>query len=231
MARADPVLDVSDVRSAEPVGRTAGALNLVLQPGDLALVDARDPMLASEFADLCCGLIAPAQGQVRFLQRNWAQQPTELADALRGLIGRVLSKPGWLDFLDAGTNILLQQLHHTRTAVPVVREQAARLARSFGLPGLPTGPMAALSPGDLMRAGFVRAFLGEPKLVILESPVQGHHEDMVPALLNEISGVRDRGGAAIWLTRSRMIWDNPVFPATHRLRLDHHGLLMHKVAA
>lgn len=219
------------MRSAEPAGRTAGALNLVLQPCDLALVDARDPMLASEFADLCCGLIAPVQGQVRFLQRNWAQQPRELADALRGLIGRVLSKPGWLDFLDADKNILLQQLHHTRTEARILREQAARLALNFGLPGLPSGPMGALSPGDVMRAGFVRAFLGEPRLVILESPVQGHHEDIVPALLNEISGVRDRGGAAIWLTRSRMIWDNPVFPATHWLRLDHHGLLVHKVAA
>ena len=231
MAHADPVLEVSDVRSAEPVGRAAGALNLVLQPGDLALVDARDPMLASDFADLSCGLVAPAHGAVRFLQRNWAQQPPEIADALRGLIGRVLSGAGWLDFLDAETNVLLQQLHHTRTERQVLREQAARLARNFGLPGLPTGPMGALSPGDLMRAGFVRAFVGEPRLVILESPVQGHHEDIVPALLNELSGVRDRGGAAIWLTRSRMNWDNPLFPATHRLRLDHHGLLVHKVAA
>jgi len=231
MMAAYPILTLSNVRSVDLFGRLAGALDLQLEPGDLALVDARDLPLASGFADLCCGLHRPADGEVRFLQRDWSRQPAEMADALRGLIGRVMSNPGWLRFLDATTNVLLQQIHHTRLDLDALREDAARLATHFGLPGLPNGPIAELSPGDLMRVGFVRAFVGEPKLVILESPVQGLYQDMVPALLNRLWEVRDRGGAAIWLTRSRMIWDNPLFPATHRLRLDHLGLSRIKAAA
>jgi len=226
-----PILSLSNVRSTELFGRSAGALDLQLEPGDLALIDARDLPLASGFADLCCGLHRPTEGEVRFLHRDWSQQPLEMADALRGLIGRVMSNPGWLRFLDATTNVLLQQIHHTRTGLDELREDAARLATHFGLPGLPNGPIGELSPGDLMRVGFVRAFVGEPKLVILESPVQGLYQDMVPALLNRLWEVRDRGGAAIWLTRSRLIWDNPLFPATHRLRLDHQGLSEVKAAA
>jgi len=226
-----PILSLSNVRSIELFGRAAAALNLQLDPGDLALVDARDLPLAAAFADLCCGLHPRSDGEIRFLQRDWSRQPPEMADALRGLIGRVMSNPGWLRFLDASTNVLLQQIHHTRAALDALREDAARLATHFGLPGLPNGPITELSPGDLMRLGFVRAFVGEPKLVILESPVQGLHKDMVPALLNRLWEVRDRGGAAIWLTRSRLIWDNPHFPATHRLRLDHLGLSERKVAA
>ena len=231
MMAAYPILTLSNVRSVDLFGRTAGALDLQLEPGDLALIDARDLPLASGFADLCCGLHSPAEGEVRFLQRDWSRQPAEMADALRGLIGRVMSNPGWLRFLDATTNVLLQQIHHTRSDLDALREDAARLATHFGLPGLPNGPIAELSAGDLMRVGFVRAFVGEPKLVILESPVQGLYQDMVPALLNRLWEVRDRGGAAIWLTRSRMIWDNPLFPATHRLRLDHQGLSSIKAAA
>ena len=215
----------------ELFGRSVEALDLVLAPGALALVDARDPALAAGFADLCCGLQRPEEGEVRFLERDWARQPTETADALRGLIGRVMANPGWLRFLDAETNILLPQLHHTRAGLEALREDAARLAIHFGLPGLPGGSISALSPGDLTRAGYVRAFLGAPKLVILESPVQGLYQDMVAALLNQLLDVRDRGGAAIWLTRSRMIWDNPLFPATHRLRLDHQGLSAMEIAA
>jgi phospholipid/cholesterol/gamma-HCH transport system ATP-binding protein len=226
-----PILSLSNVRSTDLFGSGAGALDLQLEPGELALIDARDLPLASGFADLCCGLNRPTEGDVRFLQRDWSRQPAEMADALRGLIGRVMSNPGWLRFLDATTNVLLQQIHHTRSDLEPLREDAARLATHFGLPGLPDGPMAELSPGDLMRLGFVRAFVGEPKLVILESPVQGLHQDIVPALLNRLWEVRDRGGAAIWLTRSRMIWDNPLFPATHRLRLDHQGLSSIKAAA
>lgn len=226
-----PILALSNVRSVDLFGRSAGALDLQLEPGELALIDARDLPLASGFADLCCGLHHPADGEVRFLQRDWSAQPGEMADALRGLIGRVMANPGWLRFLDASTNVLLQQIHHTRSDLEALREEAARLATHFGLPGLPNGPMAELSAGDQMRVGLVRAFVGEPKLVILESPVQGLYQDMVPALLNRLWEVRDRGGAAIWLTRSRMIWDNPLFPATHRLRLDHQGLSQLKAAA
>ena len=226
-----PILALSNVRSVDLFGRSAGALDLQLEPGELALIDARDLPLASGFADLCCGLHHPADGEVRFLQRDWSAQPGEMADALRGLIGRVMANPGWLRFLDASTNVLLQQIHHTRSDLEALREEAARLATRFGLPGLPNGPMAELSAGDQMRVGLVRAFVGEPKLVILESPVQGLYQDMVPALLNRLWEVRDRGGAAIWLTRSRMIWDNPLFPATHRLRLDHQGLSQLKAAA
>jgi phospholipid/cholesterol/gamma-HCH transport system ATP-binding protein len=231
MAQTEPILNLSRVRCSELLSRSAGVLELDLEAGDLALIDARDPMLATGFADLCCGLQRPTEGEVRFLQRNWARQTLEMADALRGLIGRVMANQGWLPFLDAGTNIMLQQLHHTRTKFDVLREEAARLARQFGLPGLPTGPIEGLSSRDLMRAGFVRAFLGAPKLVILESPTQGLYQDVVPALLNQLSQMRDRGGAAIWLTRSRLVWDSSIFPATHRLRLDHLGLASERVAA
>jgi phospholipid/cholesterol/gamma-HCH transport system ATP-binding protein len=130
-----------------------------------------------------------------------------MANALGGLIGRVLADPGWLPFLDATTNILLPQLHHTRLALEVLQARAAGLADEFGLPGLPGGSIGRLAPEDLARAGYVRAFLGRPKLVVLESPVQGLFGDMVPPLLRQVSEVQDRGGAAISLTRSRLVWD------------------------
>ena len=231
MAQGGSILTLTGVRSQALVGRTAKALDLTLEAGDLALIDARDAVLAASFADLCCGMHRPEEGEVRFLDRDWFRQSAEMADALRGLIGRVMTEQGWLRFLDAETNILLQQLHHTRTPRDELLEEAAHLARHFGLPGLPGGSIGSLSPGDLVRTGFVRAFLGAPKLVILESPVQGLFLDMVPALVNKLLEVRDAGGAAIWLTRSRIVWDNPLFPATHRLRLGHLGLLPEKAAA
>jgi phospholipid/cholesterol/gamma-HCH transport system ATP-binding protein len=199
-------------------------MELSLKPGELALIDARDADLAGTFGDLCCGLHEPVEGTVTFLRRDWVKQRRQVADALRGLIGRVSSSPGWLRFLDIETNILLPQLHHTLIDVDTRRNEATRLAIHFGLPGLPCGPVASLSRYDLVMASFVRAFLGEPKLVILESPVRGEFLNQVPALLGKIGEIRDRGGAAIWLTRSRSVWENALFPATQRLRMDYQGL-------
>src|SRR5262245_42866214 len=231
MAQAGAILSFAGVRCAELLGRSISAIDLTVEPGSLVLVDARDTTLASGFADLCCGLHALDEGEIRFLQRDWSRQPSEMADALRGLIGRVLAQPGWLPFLDAASNALLQQMHHTRADVEALHADAARLAVHFGLPGLPSGPIGELSTTDLARLGYVRAFVGEPKLVILESPVQGLHGDMVTPLLNKLLELRDCGGAAIWLTRSRMVWDNAQFPADQRLRLDHQGLSAVRTAA
>ena len=221
----DPVLALSDVTCRSLFGRFGqGIKEFLVQPEELILVDARDATLASGFADLCCGLQQPDQGMVQFLGHDWSNQPNEMADALRGLIGRVLSAPGWLPFLDATTNILLPQLHHTRLARDVLLARAAGLADEFGLPGLPGGPIGRLAPEDLVRAGYVRAFLGRPRLVLLESPTQGLFGDMIASLLRQISEVQDHGGAAIWLTRSRLVWEDRTFPATQRLRLGHQGL-------
>jgi phospholipid/cholesterol/gamma-HCH transport system ATP-binding protein len=226
------ILRMRHVRSSNIFGTGHGTeLEFTLGPGELMLVNARDPTLAAGFADLCCGLDPTQTGVVRFLDRDWARLPREVADALRGQIGRVLYAPGWLKFLDVTSNILLSELHHTRRDVGAVRDQAAALARHFGLPGIPTGPVEALSQEDLLRAGYIRAFLGDPKLVILESPVQGLFADLVPQLLNQLAAVRDRGGAAIWLTRSRLVWDNRAFPATQRLHLAPRGLLSVGAAA
>jgi phospholipid/cholesterol/gamma-HCH transport system ATP-binding protein len=219
------ILRMRHVRSSNLFGAgSTTELEFSLEPGELMLVNARDPMLAAGFADLCLGLDPTQSGVVRFLDRDWARLPREVADALRGQIGRVLYAPGWLSFLDVTSNILLSELYHTRRHAGAIRDQAAALARHFGLPGIPAGPVEALSQEDLLRAGYVRAFLGDPKLVILESPVQGLFAELVPQLLNQLATVRERGGAAIWLTRSRLVWDNRAFPATQRLHLAPRGL-------
>lgn len=220
------ILRLSHVRSAALFGSVGQAeLDFTLLPGELVLIDARDPTLAAGFADLCCGLEPIDEGTARFLERDWSALPRELADALRGQIGCVMASPGWLRFLDVATNVLLAPLYHSRRDIDRLRDEAAACARHFGLPGIPAGPVDTLSQDDLLRAGYVRAFLGSPKLVILDSPVQGLFPDLVPILLNQIAALRDRGGAAIWLTRSRLVWDNRNFPATQRLRLGYRGFI------
>jgi phospholipid/cholesterol/gamma-HCH transport system ATP-binding protein len=120
-------------------------------------------------------------------------------------------------------NVLLPQLHHTHRPVAALREAAVELARTFGLPGVLLVRPRALTPADRARAACVRAFLGEPRLVLLESPVQAQFADLIPLLLNALAAARDKGAAAIWLTRSDLIWRDRPFPATCRLRLTEYG--------
>jgi phospholipid/cholesterol/gamma-HCH transport system ATP-binding protein len=72
-----------------------------------------------------------------------------------------------------------------------------RLARRFGLPGLPAERPAALPEHVLLRAACVKAFLGEPVLVVIEDPDVATFPSLHQALAAEFIAVQNRGGAVI----------------------------------
>jgi phospholipid/cholesterol/gamma-HCH transport system ATP-binding protein len=225
----DPSTPVLDLAAARPqIGTNespAPEVNLRLMAGELALVDARHSVRPTWLADICCGLLPLAAGSARFLARDWSMIPQDYAAALRGRIGRVFLSGSWVGFMDVATNMLLPQLHHTRDDPNDLRERAVALCCAFGLPGLPLVRPGELAASDLARAACARAFLGDPSLVLLESPVQGRFNTLVPPLLDALATARDRGAAAVWFTRSDLIWRDPSVPATMRLRLGERGLL------
>lgn len=215
-----PVLDLAGARPSTDRGEAPPPrTDLRLMAGELALIDARRAARSAWLADLCCGLLPLVEGSARFLGRDWSAVPKDYANALRGRIGRVFSAGGWIGFIDVAANILLPQLHHTRDDASELRARAADLCCAFGLPGLPLVRPGELAASDLARAACVRAFLGDPMLVVLESPVQGRFATLLPPLLQALAAARDRGAAAIWITRSDIVWRDPSVPAALRLRL------------
>jgi phospholipid/cholesterol/gamma-HCH transport system ATP-binding protein len=216
-----PVLELSmaETDPASALGLSA-PLSLQLLPGECAVIEGADTAQLEAFADLCSGLVRLRAGQVRFLGHDWAAAPDEYAAALRGRIGRVFATAAWLPFLDAETNLLLPQLHHSGRLRNELRASATALACEFGLPGIPQGRLADLAPDDVLRAMLVRALLGDPILLLLEEPAS----EVRATLLNRIASVCDRSGAVIWFTRSRRARDARAFAATRWLRLTDHGL-------
>lgn len=198
---------------------SARAANLALEPGDFALIDAGDSARCRAFADAASGLVAPAAGRIFFLGQDWADTGADDANALRGRIGRVSSVGQWIDSLAMDENILIQQRHHTRRDAALLAEDAARLARHFGLPGLPLDRPGACPEADLRRAALVRAFLGRPRLVILEHQPHLAEPEHLEPMVNAARTVRDRGGAVLWLTLDPRAWGDATLPVTRRLRI------------
>ena len=223
-----PVLELAELQLPTAPGEPPSyKTEFALMPGDVALVDVRSRQADVSFADMCSGLVPFPKGTVRFLGQDWARIPDHYAAALRGHIGRIFADGGWIEFLDVASNVLLPQLHHTHEDEAALREKATQLACAFGLPGLPLGRMDDLSALDLARCACVRAFLGNPALLLLESPVQGRgfFVELLTPLLNAIAAARGDGTAVIWFTQSDMIWSNRSFPASHRFHLHDHGLV------
>ena len=194
------------------------SVSINLPGGELALIRIENRQQGATLADACAGLIRPQSGGVQFLGKDWSVLPPDIANALRGKIGRVFSKGGWMSHLTLLENILLSQLHHTRRPVEDLRDEACRLAQHYNLPGVPMGRPNDVVQLDLRRAACVRAFIGRPSLVLLEDPTSGGFSEMIPGLINTIRDSLNRGAAVIWLTVENTIWRDQSIPATHRYR-------------
>ena len=190
-----------------------------LYSGELALVRLNKQHEMTAFADAFSGLLTPGKGSVLFLGRDWQRSPVDIANAMRGKIGRVFSSGEWLDGCSLVDNILLSECHHSRRSKDVLLHEAAHLAESFKLPGLPMGYPKEYKHVDLQRAGCVRAFMGDPLLMLLEDPTDGVCKSMLSALVNNIRRIRNLGAAVWWMTLSDDVWLDDSIPADRFFRI------------
>jgi phospholipid/cholesterol/gamma-HCH transport system ATP-binding protein len=198
---------------------------LQLAAGELALIklEARQQL---PICDAAVGLVEPDEGCVLFLGVDWKNLPPREAAAARGRTGRVFDDGGWISNLDIDENIALPVRHHSRRNVQELYDQAAELCQVFELPGLPRGRPNVARLVDLRRAACVRAFLGEPVLLILERPERDVYPDIMPPLLASIRSARNRGAAVLWLTAEAELWNEADVGANQRFIMSGSQMLL-----
>ena len=194
-------------------------ISFALNPGELLLVRIERENERLPLADATEGLLRPAQGTVSFLGNDWQSLSADGAAAQRGKIGRLFEDEGWISDLDVDENITLAQRHHTQRTEDDIIAEALKLSRVFGLPGLPRGRPGRLRRWDLRKAACIRAFLGQPTLIIIEQPVRGVYADFMAPLLSAVQSARTRGAAILWTVTDPHIWNHPAVRATTRARM------------
>lgn len=187
--------------------------------GDLVLVRVVDLRQAELWADLATGLLNPVNGRVSILDNDLSELDRETGNWLRGRIGRVFSRGNWMDRLSLLDNILLPARHHTERDYAELKAEASALAAAFDMPGIPLTMPDRVPRIDLQRAACVRAFLGDPLLIILEDPTYGAHAELLKPLVEAIRVARDRRAAVVWFSPSQDVWRDRSIPATRRYRL------------
>ena len=187
--------------------------------GDLVLIQVADLHQAALWGDMAVGLPSSNDGHVSILGNDLSGLDSETCNWLRGRVGRVFSRGNWMDRLSLLDNILLSARHHSRRDDTELMAQASALAASFGMPGIPLGVPDSVARIDLQRAACVRAFLGDPVLVILEDPTYGAGASLLKPLVDAIRVARDRGAAVLWFSPSQEIWRDGSIPVTRRYRM------------
>jgi len=193
--------------------------NMHADAGDLVLIQVVDLHQAELWADLAVGLVSPQNGRVSILGNDLSGLDTQTCNWLRGRVGRVFGRGNWIDRLSLLDNVLLSARHHSGRDADDLRAEASTLARAFDLPGIPLGMPDRFTRMDLQRAACVRAFLGDPLLVILEDPTYAAPANLLKPLVDAIRAARNRGAAVMWFSPSSDIWRDRSIPVTRRYRM------------
>jgi phospholipid/cholesterol/gamma-HCH transport system ATP-binding protein len=200
-------------------------VSLDIKPGELALVQRDARIHNSVLFDLVQGLRSPDRGQVEFRGRDWSSLSIFDAARQRGWIGRVFETIGWISNLDVHENIVLSQRHHTSRPDRDIMQEATALVRDAGFSEMPSCRPHLLRRDELMRAQWVRAFLGRPALVLLERPELDVHHDDLERLAQMIAAGRAGGTAVVWLSPSPALWQELDLEKTRRFDLRERRLI------
>jgi phospholipid/cholesterol/gamma-HCH transport system ATP-binding protein len=196
-------------------------VSMVLMPGEVVLVQVQEGLERTPLADAAEGLLSPDQGSVLFQGVSWGEMTLPWQAKNRGRIRRVFEHYGWISNLDVLENICLAECHHTDRPLEEIRTEAERVAKSFGLEGIPDGRPSRVHPMTLRKLEWVRAFMGTPALIILERPLFGAPKVDAVRLFEAVCAAARGGAGVLWTTDEERVWGCSALENARRYRL--HG--------
>jgi phospholipid/cholesterol/gamma-HCH transport system ATP-binding protein len=227
-----PILEFRSATLTAPNTRSQGLtdIELSLAPGDMALVHLEPGRELLPLAAAAQGLVTPLAGSVCFVGAAWPKLDPQTLAKQRGQIGRVFESWGWVSNLNVLENVLLREEHHTRRSAADIESEADALARTFGLPRVPRGRPELVPRNELRRAEWVRAFVGRPRLILLERPLRDVSDDFLQPLIAAVESARRGDAAVVWLTTDAAVWKTD-FAARGLTRYRVHGSRLEQVEA
>ena len=150
--------------------------------------------------DLAEGLVEPEAGRVTMDGREWPQMSRWQRVRARAAIGRVFAEGGWISNLTVLENVTLAARHHSRRPEDEIVAEAHALARDLGLNEVPGLRPHLMRTGELRKAQWVRALLGEPRLLLLEEPGHDMPRADVERLAELVGRACSRGAGVVWMS-------------------------------
>jgi len=158
--------------------------------------------------DLALGLFRPRSGSVQFMGKDWSVMDAFEEAASRGSIGCVFETSGWISSLSVIQNIVLRERHHShRNEIEIVRE-AEELAALAGLTMLSSQRPEMVRQRELRVCEWVRACMGDPKLIVMISPEREAASYALGHLIDLVERATSRSTAVLWLTADKEVWEH-----------------------
>lgn len=222
MQELSAILEYKEV-TVHPVSSRIGGIsgvNFSLGRGEVALVELEEGLEHIPLAPLAQGLLMPDAGRVFFHGAEWSEMSASRQAVERGRIRRVYEGYGWVTNLDVMENLCLAECHHTRRPSAEVAEEVRGLARRFGMDSIPAARPSRVHAMVLRKLEWVRAFVGDPDLILLERPLFGAPRADAPKLIEAVCEAARRGVAVVWLNDDVRLMECRELGAVRRFRMN-----------
>jgi phospholipid/cholesterol/gamma-HCH transport system ATP-binding protein len=176
-------------------------VSLQMRQGDLILIRLERRQNPRGFASLIQGLSSPASGNVRFEQSAWDNIAWEQQFRMRSRIGRVFDGRAWINNLNVTENVMLRPRHHA-IGESKLDQQIQDWTHRLQIPTLTRQRPAFVEATVLQQYQWLRAFLGNPSLVILERPMKTLDGEKLTPLYESVNEIRKQSAAVIWFAGS-----------------------------
>lgn len=138
------------------------------------------------------GLLLPDEGHVYVRGRDICHMTEEQRNQVRQKISLSFQFSALLDSLTVGENVALPLREHTRLSEAEIRRTVMDSLESVGLAHAYDNLPGELSGGMLKRAGFARAIVTRPELVLYDEPTTGLDPIVTNLITDTILRLREK---------------------------------------
>jgi len=144
------------------------------------------------------GLLAPTAGHVYIREREIGHLAEDKINEVRQKISLSFQFAALLDSLTVGENVGLPLREHTKLSDAEIRKTVLAALESVGLSHTYDNLPGELSGGMLKRAGFARAIVTRPELILYDEPTTGLDPIVTNLITETIVKLRKQlGGTAV----------------------------------
>jgi len=222
-ARREPIIRLQDVELAFGDKIVLSGLSLDIFEGEITCIIGLSGSGKSTTLRLINGLRVPQKGRVFVKGADiLAMSHNELIE-MRKSIGFAFQFAALFDSLTIGDNVALPLRENTRMTEEEIRRTVHETLDMVGLADAIDRYPAELSGGMIKRAGFARAVVTKPEIVLFDEPTSGLDPIVTHLLTKIIIGINRRLGATLVVVSHDM---QSVFQMADRVALLFEGAII-----
>ena len=157
------MITITNIRKAYAATPVLEGCSLQVPDGAIYALAGRNGAGKSTLLKLAAGFLCPDIGEIRIQ----GKQTWENRESIQKDIGTLIDVPVFYEHLSAAENLKLQQAYQkTDTDIGGILEKV-------GLSGISEKPVSAFSTGMRQRLAIARALLHNPRVLLLDEPLNG----------------------------------------------------------